>query len=304
MTIDALLAADIVTADGELLRVDADHHPDLFWAIRGGGGNFGVATRFQLRLSEVPSVVGGMLILPATTETVAGFIAASEAAPEELTTIANVMPCPPMPFVPEDQHGQLVIFALMTYAGDAEAGQEALAPFRALGTPLADMLHSMPYPEIYPPEGDDYHPLAISRTMFIDKVDGPTAETIMKQLEASDAAMRVAQIRVLGGAMARVPSGATAYAHRTPRILVNIATFYEGPDDQPARQAWVDGFTKDLNQGEDGAYVNFVGDEGPERVRAAYPGATWDRLRELKRRYDPTNLFRLNQNIPPAGDGA
>ena len=120
LTIDDVLAADIVTADGMLHRVDADHDPDLFWAIRGGGGNFGVVTRFQYRLHEVGSVLGGMLILPATADTVAGFIAAADAAPEALSTIANVMPCPPMPFVPEEAHGSLVIFAIMVCVGDPD----------------------------------------------------------------------------------------------------------------------------------------------------------------------------------------
>jgi FAD/FMN-containing dehydrogenase len=300
LTIDDLLAADIVTADGELLRVDADHHPDLFWAIRGGGGNFGVVTRFQYRLHEVPSFVGGLLVLPATAEVVAGFIAAAEAASDELSAIANVMPCPPMPFVPEADHGKLVILALMGYAGDAEAGERALAPFRALGKPIADMLNQMPYPQIYPPEDDSYHPLAISKTMFVDRIDLPVAETIMEHLEASDAAMRVAQLRVLGGAVARVPSDATAFAHRASRIMVNVATFYEGADDKDRRAAWVDGLVAALQQDDRGAYVNFLGDEGEERIRAAYPGATWDRLAAVKARYDPANLFRLNQNIPAA----
>ena len=300
LTIDDLLAADIVTADGELLRVDADHHPDLFWAIRGGGGNFGVVTRFRYRLHEVPSFVGGLLILPATAEVVAGFIAAAEAAPDELSAIANVMPCPPMPFVPEADHGKLVILALMAYAGDAESGERALAPFRALAQPIADMLDAMPYPQIYGPEDDSYHPLAISKTMFVDRIDFPVARTIMEHLEASDAAMRVAQLRVLGGAMARVPSDATAFAHRASRIMVNIATFYEGADDKDRRAAWVDGLVAALQQGDRGAYVNFLADEGEERIRAAYPGATWDRLVAVKARYDPTNLFRLNQNIPAA----
>jgi FAD/FMN-containing dehydrogenase len=112
--------------------------------------------------------------------------------------------------------------------------------------------------------------------------------------------MRVAQLRVLGGAMARVPAEATAFAHRASRIMINVAAFYDGPDDKPAKEAWVTGFAADLVQDDQGAYVNFVVDEGEERVRAAYPGATWDRLVEIKTRYDPTNLFRRNQNIPPA----
>jgi FAD/FMN-containing dehydrogenase len=304
LTIDDLLAAEVVTADGELIRVDAEHHPDLFWAIRGGGGNFGVATRFQFRLHEVGTIVGGMLILPGTAEVVAGFVAAAEAAPEELSTIANVMPCPPMPFVAEEQHGKLVVFALMVFAGDTDAGQRAMAPFRALATPVADLVKPMPYPEIYPPESDDYHPLAVARTMFVDTIDLPVARTIVEHLEASDAAMRVAQLRVLGGAMARVRDDTTAFAHRDSKIMVNIASFYEGPGDRAKREAWVDGLVAALRQDDDGAYVNFLMDEGKERVRAAYPGSTWDRLAAVKARYDPTNLFRLNQNIPPATNGS
>jgi FAD/FMN-containing dehydrogenase len=193
LTIDDLLAADVVNADGELLRADAETHPDLFWAIRGGGGNFGVATRFQYRLHEVDTIVGGMLILPATPEVVASFVAEAEAAPEELSAIANVMTAPPMPFLPAETQGQLIIMAMLVYAGDVEAGERAIAPFRGLAEPIADMVKPMPYPD-----------------------------------------------------------------------------------------------------------VGFLGEEGEARVRDAYPGSTWKRLAEIKDRYDPTNLFRLNQNIPPA----
>jgi hypothetical protein len=245
-----------------------------------------------------------MLVLPATAEVVAGFVAAAGAAPDELSTIANVMPAPPMPFLPESVHGQMVVLGLLAYAGDAEAGARALEPFRSLAEPLADMLKPIPYPEMFPPDDESYHPLAVARTMFIDAVDRQVAETIMKFLNASDASMRVAQLRVLGGAMARVPADATAYAHRTNRIMVNIASFYEGPQDRPRREAWVADFAAALDQGDPSAYVNFLADEGEARVRAAYPGATWDRLAAIKARYDPDNLFRLNQNIPPMGDPA
>ncbi|HEX2469680.1 MAG TPA: FAD-binding oxidoreductase [Candidatus Limnocylindrales bacterium] len=304
LTIDNLLAAEIVTADGQVRIVDADNEPDLFWAVRGGGGNFGVATRFRYRLSELKGVVGGMLVLPATPDTVAGFIAAAEAAPDEVSTIANVMSCPPMPFVPERYHGTIVILGMLAYAGDEEAGKQALAPFRALAEPIADMLAPIPYPQMFPPDDPDYHPTAVSKTMFIDHVDGAVAKTIVDYLESSDASMRVAQLRVLGGAAARVPVDATAYAHRASRIMVNVAAFYEGGEDKPRREAWVAEFSSALQQGDAGAYVNFVGDEGEARVRAAYPGKTWDRLTELKRKYDPDNLFRRNQNIPPAAAGA
>jgi Berberine and berberine like len=259
-----------------------------------------VATRLKFRLHPLDGIVGGMLLLPATAQVIADFMAAAEAAPEELSGIANIMPAPPMPFVPADQHGQLVIMAMLCYAGDAEAGQRALAPFRALVQPIADMLQPMPYAGMFPPEEGEFHPTAVGHTMFMDAVDRRMADTIMEQLQASDAPMRVVQLRVLGGAMTRVPAEATAFAHRHSRIMANVASFYDGPADRERRQAWVDGAAAAFQQGDDGAYVNFLGDEGPERVRRAYPGSTWDRLVEVKRRYDPDNLFRLNQNVPPA----
>jgi FAD/FMN-containing dehydrogenase len=136
--------------------------------------------------------------------------------------------------------------------------------------------------------------------MFIDTVEADTAELIVERLESSDASMRATQLRVLGGAIARVPADATAFAHRSSRIMTNVAAFYDGPDDKPVRQAWVEEFASELRQSDAGAYVNFLGDEGEERVRAAYPGATWDRLTKVKAQYDPTNLFHSNQNIQPA----
>ena len=167
LTIDSLLAAEIVTADGRLVYTDASEHPDLFWAIRGGGGNFGVATRLKFQLHELRGIVGGILILPATADTIAGFVAAAEDAPDELSTIANVMPAPPMPFVPEAVHGKLVILGMLVYAGDAAAGERAVAPFRALAKPIADMVRPMQLPDMYPPEDASYHPTAVGRTLFI-----------------------------------------------------------------------------------------------------------------------------------------
>jgi FAD/FMN-containing dehydrogenase len=302
LTIDSLLAAEVVTADGQLLHVDAQTHPDLFWAIRGGGGNFGIATRFQFRLHEVDTIFGGLLILPATPETIAGFIAEAEAAPEELSTIANVMTAPPLPFLPKEVHGKLIIMATLVYAGEAEAGERVLAPFRALATPLADMLKPMSYSEIYPPEQEGYHPVAASRTMFVDRIDRSVAEIILNYLPASTGSMAVAQLRVLGGATARVPVDATAFAHRSSKLMVNVFAVYERPEEKATHESWVSTFSDALRQSDSGVYVNFLGDEGEARIRAAYPDSTWKRLTAIKARYDPTNLFRLNQNIPPVGE--
>jgi FAD/FMN-containing dehydrogenase len=289
-----------VTADGELLRIDEERHPDLFWAIRGGGGNFGVVTRFKFRLHEVGTVVGGMLMLPATAEVIKSFMEQAEAAPEELSAIANIMPAPPLPFVPAEHHGKRILMAILCYAGEVEAGQRAIAPFRALARPLVDMVRPMPYPEIYPPDDDSYHPMAVAHSMYIEKVDRTAADTIMEFLDSSTAIMAVVQLRALGGAVARVPVEATAYAHRKSRIMANLAALYARPEEAEQHKAWVSRFAEALNQGYDGVYVNFLANEGEERVRAAYPGGTWDRLAAVKGRYDPTNLFRLNQNIGPA----
>ena len=233
-----------------------------------------------------------------------GFMAAAESAPEELSGIANIMRAPPLPFLPAEQHGRLVVLAMLVYAGaDQAAGQRAIAPFRALAAPLADLVRPMPYPEIYPPEEPNYHPVGLSRTLFIDSVDHVMAELIVNQLEASTAALAVCQMRVLGGALARVPVEATAFAHRGRRIMVNVAALYEQPGEATTHEAWANSFAAALSQGDASGYVNFLSDEGAARVRAAYPGSTWHRLAAIKARYDPTNLFRINQNIEPAAAG-
>jgi FAD/FMN-containing dehydrogenase len=301
LTIDDLLAAEVVTADGEILQADEEAHPDLFWAIRGGGGNFGVATRFRYRLHPLDGIVGGMLILPATPQAISSFVAEAEAAPEELSTIANVMVAPPMPFLPAEAHGQLVIMALVCWSGEIEAGERALEPFRSLASPLADFVRPMPYPEIYSLFGDAAEgpgpAQGVTRSFFVDAVDVDAGEAITEHLRASTAPMSVAQLRVLGGAAGRVPAAQTAYAHRERRVMAVLGAVYGDAAETPEHEAWVTGFMEALQDGSPGVYVNFLGDEGQARVREAYPGATWDRLAAVKRRYDPENLFRLNQNI-------
>jgi hypothetical protein len=241
-----------------------------------------------------------VLVLPATPETIEGFTAASLSAPDEVSSIANIMPAPPMPFLPPDVHGRLVILGMLAYAGAPEDADRALAPFRDLATPFADIVKPMPYSGMYPPEDPNARPTAIARTMYLDAVDPSRATTIHKFLTTSDAAVRVAQIRVLGGAASRVSDDATAYAHRSRAMIVNVAAFYDGDEDRARRAAWVREFEAALRPGDGDVYVNFLGDEGADRVRAAYGDATWERLRRIKAVYDPTNIFHRNQNIPPA----
>jgi FAD/FMN-containing dehydrogenase len=299
LTIDDLLAAEVVTADGEVVRASEESEPDLFWAIRGGESNFGVATRFQLRLHEISEIVGGMLILPASPEVITGFLEAASAAPEELSTIANVMIAPPMPFVPEEAHGKPVVLGLLAYVGPPDNAEGVIAPFRALAEPLADMVRPMRYPELYEAEGPEVRH-ASGTNFFADAIEPAGAEAILEQLPRSTAMMKVVQLRVLGGALARVPNDATAFAHRDRGTFVNLAAMYMDPAEKDPHDAWVAGLADSLGKDGAGGYVGFLGEEDESTVRAAYPGPTWDRLREVKRRYDPDNLFRLNHNIPPA----
>jgi FAD/FMN-containing dehydrogenase len=299
LTIDNLLAAIVVTADGQIRHVNAETHPDLFWAIRGGGGNFGVVTHFKFRLHEVGTIVGGMLILPATAKVMAAFAAAAEAAPEELSTIVYNMPAPPMPFIPKKYHGQIVSLAMLAYTGNVEEGLRVVAPFRKLAEPIVDRIGPMTYPEIYWPGDPNAHSAYAVRSKFIDRVDERTAQIMLDHLHASTSGMPIAEFRVLGGAMARVPAEATAFAHRSSRIMASFIIQYDNRDEAAIQTAWVTNAA--LDQGEGAVYVNFVGDEGEARVHDAYPNATWERLAAIKAKYDPTNLFRRNHNIPPKG---
>ena len=297
LTIDNLLSAEITTADGRFLKVDRENHPDLFWAIKGGGGNFGVVSRLKFRLHNIDKVTGGILILPATPEVIEGFAKEAEIAQNELSAIMNIMPAPPMPFVPEIYHGKLIIMALMLYVGDLKKADKVFATFRKLSKPIADQIRPMRYPEMFFPDDKSYHPLAVSETMFMKNIDVKISDLIIERLNSSDASMRVVQLRVLGGAYSEIPDDATAFAHRKSKILANIASFYEGPADREKRLSWVKDLSLKLFQGDAGKYCAFMGAEKELEVRKAYPGDTWNRLQEVKKRYDPENIFHLNQNV-------
>jgi FAD/FMN-containing dehydrogenase len=300
LTIDSLLAAEVVTADGEVRLVDAHHDPELFWGIRGGGGNLGVVTRLRFALHDVSEVTGGLLVLPATPDVLAELVAVADAAPDELTIIVNTMVAPPMPYVPAEVHGQLVTMVVAVHVGRVADGETAFAPLRALG-PLVDEVGPMAYADLYEEEPEDFHPSAVVRSLFRDRFEVADAEVALAGIAASTASMAAVQLRVLGGAVARVPDDATAYAHRQRRLMINVAAMFEDPTERAEHEAWaadLAGRLHDERAGR-GVYVNFLGDEGADRVRDAYPGGTWGRLVAVKRRYDPDNLFRRNQNVPP-----
>jgi hypothetical protein len=304
MTIDSLIAAEMVTADGRKLRVSETEHPDLFWAIRGGGGNFGVVTLFEFRLHPIGTVLGGSLYYPATRDIVRSIIDLSREAPDELTTITMIAYAFPDPNVPQELHGKLSVIVMPVWMGDLMAGQKALEPFRAL-KPLFDNIHPMPFIEMYEaggaPEGQY---TSVARALLAHDLDDAAIDAMLLSMEKtrlpSTSSMAVNQFRVLGGAMARVPADATAFAHRDAAVLVAIGIVGFEPAEVDVHQKWAQDTFEAMRHVSTGPYLNFLEKEGEERIREAYPQATYQRLAEVKRRYDPQNLFHLNQNIIPA----
>ena len=304
LAIDNLLAAQVVTADGALVTASPDAHPDLFWAIRGGGGNVGIVTEFTFQLAPVGQILGGELVLPATPEVLRGYLDYAVAAPDELTTIANLMHAPPAPHIPAARVGQLVLSILVCWSGDLAAGERALAPLRALAAPVADAVGPMPYPEIYRFTAHQAAPHAAAiRMMFANEVSEVTIAATLAAMRDASSPFSLIQFRGLGGAMARIPADATAFAHRTPRYFVAvIGLWLDATEEATVHQAWTAAVWQQIRHDGGGVYVNFLEAEGRDRVREAYPPATYDRLAAIKRRYDPGNLFRFNQNVPPAAD--
>ena len=301
LAIDSLLSAQVVTADGAIVTASETEHPDLFWAIRGGGGNVGIVTEFTYRLAPVGRVLAGMLLLPASRAVLRGYLDLAAAAPDDLTTIANLQFAPPAPFVPADRVGEPVLAIIVCWTGTVADGDRALAPLRALATPVADTIAEIPYPKIYAYTDHQAAPHgAAIRSMFADDLSDAALDAALAALRDATSPYSLIQFRALGGAMARVSPDATAFAHRERRFfLAIIAIWLDAAEDAAPHAAWTNALWQTVRPEGAGVYVNFLEREGPDRVRNAYPPVTYARLAEIKRRYDPGNLFRFNQNVPP-----
>ncbi len=301
LAIDNLLAAEVVTASSEIVTASETSHPDLFWAIRGGGGNVGIVTEFTFRLASVPQILGGVLVQPATPEVVRGYLDASLAAPDDLTTLAHIMPMPPLPFAPESWVGKPVVLTLVTWTGDIESGQAALAPLRALAEPVAEVIAPMPYPAIYEFTAQNTLPHGASiRMMFADDLSDGAIDAMVDAVHHASSDTSIIQLRAMGGAFARVPVGATAFAHRDRNYFVSIINvWFDVTQDRAPHEAWTEALWEVIRPEGSGVYVNFLEREGPDRVREAYPHGAYERLQQVKAAYDPENLFQFNQNIPP-----
>ncbi len=278
LTIDSLLAVEIVTAFGDILIADETRHADLFWAVRGGGGNFGVVTRFMYRLHHLPSFTGGPLVLPPTPEVIAGFARLADEAPDELSVIAMIMPLPPAPFVPAEAHGKLAFVAMMAYAGDPAAraaGARAVPRPRHPRSPIWSAQHPIRASICsIPPPGE--RPMVEIRSRFTDRFGIEEARALVEAANKCTAPMSMSQIRVLGGAHARVDAEATAFAHRSERFMVTFLAMYGGgPDEVAAQQRWVSESLAATAAAGSGTYVNFLGMARPGVSPPPIPPRRW-----------------------------
>ncbi len=305
LTIDNLVAAEVVTADGEMVRASETENPDLFWALRGGGGNFGVVTSFEFKLHKMgPEVLAGLVVHPFADaeavlkqyrEVVAG-------APDELTCWTVMRKAPPLPFLPEEWHGKEVLILAMCYCGDLQAGEKATAALRSIGKPIADVVGPNPFAgwqqafdPLLTPGARNYwksHDLAKLADGAIDVL-----LAAVKSLPGAECEVFLAHV---GGMADRVAPDATAFPQRNAHFVMNVHTRWRDAGDDRAFIAWARSLFDRMKPYAAGtAYVNFMPDDEGGRVESAY-GGNYKRLASIKRRYDPQNLFRLNQNVKPA----
>lgn len=301
LAIDHVRSFEVVTADAELVTASATENADLYWALRGGGGNFGIVTRFEYEAVPVGETLSGALILPLSAEVVTGLMKLADQAPDELTTITFIMGAPPAPFIPEDLVGTPVVMITLVWAGDPAEGQKALEPFRALATPIADLVMPMPYPGIYEFTDDGGVPAPnTTRSMFADELDEGVIATIVERMTSPETPVAaITQLRVFGGEMARVAPDGTAFAHRDAKTMFSVFTIHVDPEKVADDQEWTESYFADVAPAATGVYVNFLEAEGEKRVQQAYPADTLRRLASIKARWDPDNVFNRNQNIKP-----
>jgi hypothetical protein len=305
LTIDQLLSVDLVTADGELVTASATENGDLFWGVRGAGGNFGVVTEFEFRLNPVgPQVLAGPVIWPMeqSTEVLRFYRDWITDVPDELTTVVVHRKAPPPGVLPPELHGRPIVSVICCYAGPTEDGERVVRPLKAFGSPLIDLCASTPFVEHQAmfdtsfPEGWWYYFRSCDVATLTDEVIDITAE----HAQRIRSPLTAFPIFHLGGAVGRVSDHETAFNGRSAGHTFNINATTATRDGFDEEREWSRAFWSALRPYHTGVYINFLMDEGQQRVRDAYGARKYDRLQALKRKYDPDNFFHLNQNIPPA----
>ncbi|HKC27444.1 MAG TPA: FAD-binding oxidoreductase [Jatrophihabitans sp.] len=307
LTCDNVLGAEVVTADGSVVHASAEENPDLYWALRGGGGNFGVATSFEMALHPVgPMVLGGVVFYPGdqAVEVMTGWRNLLIDVPDELSTIVNLTTAPPAPFIPEEWHFKKVVAVIACWAGDPEQGESVVKPLRTLGTAFADLLGPIPYVDLQQLIDALWEPGAANyfTSAFLDTLPDQAISTYadFHQRSADLPIQEELHIHHLGGAMGAVPPDATAFTDRGSPFVVNCIARTPDPAQLPERTKWARAARDAMAAyGNGRTYVNFTGEGG--KAQQAYPPEMFARLQSVKDRYDPTNMFRFNQNIPPSG---
>jgi len=302
---DNLISAEVVTAAGDRVRASADENPDLLWGLRGGGGNFGVVTSFEYRLHPIgPRVLAGGVVhsfadAPELFRFLSEFVAE---APDELSVTASTFRASPALPVPPEVHGELVTVLAVCYAGDMTAGEEALRPLRRFGRPLFDAIAPMPYTALqsgsdasYPNGQHNYW-----KSHYVDELTDDAIATIIEHASRMGSPLSSFYFQHLGGEIARASSATAAFGHRDGLFDFAILTVWRDPGETDEHVAWARDFFEAMQPHAHGVYVNNLGTEGADRVKAAYAPETYDRLVALKDGYDPDNVFRLNQNIAPS----
>jgi len=304
LTCDSLLAADMVTADGAFAMASETEHPDLFWGIRGGGGNFGIVTSFEFQLHPVgPAVLAGLVLYPADqAEQVLRFYREFAAtAPDELTTILTFRHAAPLPLIPRHLHGAPVLVVGACYAGPLEEGERALVPLRKFRPPLVDLIGPTAYAGHQATfDGGVPHGLRYYwKSHYLPDLGDGVIDAITRYAWQTPSPQSYTILFQMGGAVARRDDGVTAFTGRSAGYAININAIGTDPAQDRTRERWVREFWSATQPFSTGVYMNFLGNEGHERVRAAYGARKYERLVALKNTYDPTNFFRLNQNIEP-----
>jgi FAD/FMN-containing dehydrogenase len=305
---DNLLAAEVVTADGSLVRASPDDDAELLWGLRGGGGNFGVVTAMEMAVHPVgPTVLGGLVFFAGddAAQVVTGWRDHVDGAPDGLSSLINLTTAPPAPFLPVEWHFRKVAAIAVCWTGDPDTGLDVIQPLRSLGTVVADLIGPLPYVDLqqlldglWTAGSANYFTSA-----FIDQLPDDAVATFADFHRSSADLPVQAELHMhhLGGAMARVPAGATAFTDRTSPYLVNCIARTPTAKDLPGQREWARAARQAMaTYGGGRTYVNFTGEAGEDTVNAAYPPNTYRRLQQLKDRYDPSNLFRFNQNVTPS----
>jgi FAD/FMN-containing dehydrogenase len=303
LAIDRLRAVELVTAHGHFVRASATQHADLFWGLRGGGGNFGVATAFEVELHPGGTVLGGVLVFDAAQleSVLPSLVRLALAAPDELTTDTAIVLAPPVPFIPAQWHGRPVMALRLCYTGNPAEGESVIAPLRKLAEPIADTVAPIPYPALFQltQQQSETRLRVNACSCYLRLPHWRGLDALTRLVPTLVSAESMVELKIAGGAVARVPHSATAYAHRDTPVLVACSTGGPDVDGDARRQNLLRRFENAMRPYASGSYVNVMGYDEAHRSLDAYAPATYARLVALKRRYDPTNMFRHNQNITP-----